>query len=221
MSKYKFILILIMVFCICGSAFANPLKAEFKSITGTVEIKTPAGNWTPISSALDTGVVELKNGVMISTGFQSEARIEMGSSVLQLESFTRINLIELVESDGYEHIEMSIVYGRVRGELTPMPGNLCVYSIHSSEISIEISGGIFEATAMNVKVYRGKAVFTGNDNASRITITEAGIAPPALSPKDQRGNMVTPTVAGEGGRATVPLSPSLSSGGGGSIGIKL
>jgi hypothetical protein len=214
MSKYEksifMPLVTLMIFCVCGVSFANPLSAEFKSITGTVEIKPSGGNWTLVSSALDTSVLEpLKDGTTISTGFQSGARIEIGSSILELESLTRISFIRLTENDGYEHIEMSITYGRVRGELTPLPGDLCMYKIHSGESSIQISSGIFEADAMNVKVYRGIAVFTGNNNASRLTLTEEGIPPPPLSEKyGNAADQVTPTIAGEGGRASVPLPPS-------------
>ncbi len=106
------IMMLLLVMCSFVMVYAG--EARLVSVSGTVEVREPGGEWTPVSGG------ELVSGrSMISTGFGSRAKVELGGMTLNLQPLTRVVIDSLGEEKDVASTQVSLQTGRVRASRPP------------------------------------------------------------------------------------------------------
>ncbi|MCK5198113.1 MAG: hypothetical protein KAR21_07170, partial [Spirochaetales bacterium] len=108
MKKYILTGILLVL---AASLFAANITAVVKDISGKVEIMVPGGSWQKAAAGM-----EIEEGCSISTGFKSEAVLELGPSQLVVKQLTRMKLEELVEKEGTISTGLNLRVGKIKAE---------------------------------------------------------------------------------------------------------
>lgn len=154
----KHSLIVISILILAGSGwnlFAQTPTARIREITGTVEIKAPAGNWVPAQTGMN-----IEKATMISTGFKSSAVLSLGDSILTVRPLTRLSLEEISASQGDEKVGLYLQTGRIRAEVIPPPGSKTDFTVRSPTATASVRGTIFEFDGINLWVIEGKIFLT-------------------------------------------------------------
>ena len=137
-KKVKIIYILLTL------AFVFPVTAESALVTfvkGKVEISS-ANGWMPVKvgdmlNASDT----------ISTGFQSEAKIEYNGSVMALGALTRITIDKLSSNSTKDDVSVYLSTGAVRSKVNHSQNKRISYSVKSPVAVASVRGTDFLVTA--------------------------------------------------------------------------
>ena len=169
-------LIVIMVL-VCTS----PLMAAegvFKEVSGKVEYQLPGGSWRKASVGVTVPV-----GARISTGFNSEASIELKSTLLKVRSLTRMSIEELVEEEGVISTDLNLKVGRVRAEVKSTQGIRHDFRLRSPYSTAAVKGTLFEYDGVNIIVYDGTVRYSnvynigGNVSGGENSSTDGGDDP--------------------------------------------
>ena len=88
----KVFLFLILAAILLYPAFST--DAVIKEISGKVEIKKAGGSWVTATNGMTVPA-----GATISTGFRSNAVLDLGSSILEIKPLTRMTLEDLEKLD--------------------------------------------------------------------------------------------------------------------------
>lgn len=124
MRKIK-TLIAAAVFVILGAnAFAADATVTF--VSGKVEVQR-GKSWVALNKG-DT----LSKSDMISTGFQSEAKIKLMDSVLYLGPVTRITLEELSSTGNKDNVNVYLKTGTVRSQVKHVDNKRVDYKVHTA-----------------------------------------------------------------------------------------
>jgi hypothetical protein len=144
------------------SAFAQSPRAVIRELRGTVETKA-AG-----SSVWQTAVVgqELERETILSTGFRSEAALDLGSSILRVRPLTCLSLAEITATADADRIEIYLRVGRIRAEVTPPAGGTVDFTIRSPIAVASVRGTSFEFDTVTLMVDEGTVSFSGADNTA-------------------------------------------------------
>jgi hypothetical protein len=133
--------------------------AYIREFSGTVEVKAPgASAWRAARIgeriSLDT---------LISTGFRSTARIDVGDSTVLVRPLSRLSLEGLQTIQNTESVRLYVETGRVRAEVTPPSGGTIDFAVRSPMVSASVRGTSFAFDGVNVNVDEGTVYFTGGD----------------------------------------------------------
>lgn len=104
-------LLLVTASIFAGQAFAAPLEAKVKSVTGKVERKEST-SWVALKAG-DT----LKSGDVISTGFDSQAVLIVGESTVTVKALTRLTLAQLMASNTKDKASIVLDSGSVKASV--------------------------------------------------------------------------------------------------------
>ncbi len=104
-------LLLVTASIFASQAFAAPLEAKVKSVTGKVERKVST-SWV----ALKVGDT-LKSGDVISTGFDSQAVLTVGESTVTVKALTRLTLSQLMASSTKDKTSIVLDSGSVKASV--------------------------------------------------------------------------------------------------------
>lgn len=153
----KCILLLISVFSIT-SVYAETAKLTYAK--GKVEIYRN-DKWIP----LNVGDL-LKDSDTISTGFQSEAKIEYNGSIMALGALTRISLEKLASSETKDDVSIYLKTGSVRSKVSHPQSKKVSYVVKTPIAVASVRGTDFTVTASgHVFCSDGAvAVYTNKDN---------------------------------------------------------
>jgi hypothetical protein len=213
--------LLSMFIVFSGRAFADGFTAVIRECTGNVEVKTLGSDWVPARPGMS-----LEGSSLISTGFKSNAVLDIGNSAVIVRPLTRLSLDELAALGTDEQIGLALLAGRVHADVKPPAHGNVDFEILSPIITASVRGTSFDFSTINLVVYSGVVLFTGGDrttvivtpgkvavidsqgrSASPVTVAEqtlthtgagAAIEPPIVS------GPVSPVVAGPGGVIKVP-----------------
>jgi len=95
------------------SGLEAQVQAVVKEVSGKVEVKASgASTWLPAKAGL-----KLAKGSFVSTGFNSTALLELGSSLLSVKPLTRMQLEELIAKEGTVSTELFLKVGKVKAEV--------------------------------------------------------------------------------------------------------
>jgi hypothetical protein len=170
-------------------------------MTGTVEIKTGgSADWVPAQQ----GDV-LEAATIISTGFKSTAILVIGNSILTIRPLTCLSLEEIINLNDTETVNVRLLTGRVRAEITPPSGGKTNFTMKSPITVASVRGTIFDIDTVNLRVSEGIVRFesTGERPGSRPVLVGAGQS----SRVDAgTGRAVDPITAAETERA-LPVLP--------------
>lgn len=121
------------IFCVC--LFAEP--AEVVSVKGKVEV-CRGDEWIPLNVG-DT----VKQSEVISTGFQSEAKIKMGDSILQLGALSRVTLETLSSGSTKDVVDVYLNTGAVRSKVTHTSDKKISYTVRNPIAVASVRGTEF------------------------------------------------------------------------------
>lgn len=124
MKRFRNLLIVLLVTVIGASLYAQDATVTF--VSGKVEVQR-GGSWV----ALNKGDRVSKSD-MISTGFQSEAKIKIIDSVLYLGPVTRITLEELSSQGDQDNVNVYLKTGTVRSQVRHVDNKRVNYQVHTA-----------------------------------------------------------------------------------------
>ena len=101
----------LMVLLLSGTALFAQTQAVLKEASGKVEVQTSGGTWQPARIGM-----QISLGTTISTGFNSSAVLDLGTSVLSVKPLTRMRLDHLLEQGGTVQTELFLRVGKVNAE---------------------------------------------------------------------------------------------------------
>jgi hypothetical protein len=146
-----------MKLCIaCAVIFLTvlaPLAAQSATITavrGKVQVKALTGPWQ--IAAVGT---ELSLGSTVSTGFKSEARIDVGDSELIVRPLTRMRLEELVKKEAAQKTSLYLNVGRVSARVKTAEGLQHDFELRSPVSTAAVRGTDFDYDGFALLVREG------------------------------------------------------------------
>jgi hypothetical protein len=155
-------LLVIVLVITSGAAWAQSPRAVIRELRGTVETKAPgAAEW----QAAAVGQ-ELERETLVSTGFKSEAVIELGDSTLLARPLTRLTLGEIAAAAGSDRIEVQLRTGRIRADVRPPAGGAVDFTVRSPMATASVRGTSFEFDTFTLRVDEGTVSFSGADNTA-------------------------------------------------------
>ena len=163
----KYILVILILFM--GTFLFADITAVVKDISGKVEIKVPGGSWEKASEGM-----KIEEGYMISTGFRSEAVLELGASQVIVKQLTRMELSELVEKEGTVRTGLNLRVGKIKAQVRTTAGLRQDFRLTSPVSTAAVRGTSFEYDGINLKVLEGSVEFTNKRGQKRLV--PAGVA---------------------------------------------
>jgi hypothetical protein len=140
----------------------SQLQARVEEVTGKVELKAPGEEWTAAREGM-----ELSAGTTISTGFGSQAVLDLGASTLLVQQLTRMRLDELVEKEGTVNTELFLRVGKVRAEVKTTAGLKQDFTLRSPVSTAAVRGTRFDFDGFSVDVFDNAVLFTNLFNQGR------------------------------------------------------
>lgn len=156
------------------------LDGRITEVRGKVEVRSGFGSWRTAR----VGDV-LPQGATISTGFNSRAEINLGSSVVQVSQLTRMTLEELAEEQGTRTTSLNLKVGRVKAEVKTTEGISHNFKLKSAVSTAAVRGTSFSYDGENLEVEEGTVAMQNKAGQSRSVgagegtqVTGGGLAPP-------------------------------------------
>jgi hypothetical protein len=159
MRKIFIILVLIIISASYLSAAAQ--KGVVSSATGKVQYRIKGSTWIDVSNGMQIPI-----GAVISTGFKSEAVLDLGSSELLIKQLTRMSIQELSENNKIVRTDLNLRLGRIRANVKTSKGLKHNFTIKTPVSTAAVRGTRFSFDEVNIKVEEGKVVFSNKNNHS-------------------------------------------------------
>ncbi len=148
----KMIIAALAVLFTCSSVFAANAKVTY--VKGKVEVSRGT-EWV----ALKVGDV-VNEAETISTGFQSEARLNYNGSVMAVPALSRVTLESLQSSGSKDLVSLKVDTGAVRSRVTHTEGKRIEYSARTSVAVASVRGTDFAVFANGMaQVYAGAVAY--------------------------------------------------------------
>lgn len=163
----KYLLVILILFTV-SFLFAD-ITAVVKDVSGKVEIKVPGGSWKRATEGM-----KIEEGYYISTGFRSEAVLELGSAQVIVKQLTRMELTELVEKEGTVRTGLNLRVGKIKAQVRTTAGLRQEFRLTSPVSTAAVRGTSFEYDGVNLKVLEGSVEFTNRRGQRRLV--PAGVA---------------------------------------------
>ena len=161
-------LLLISILFLCAVLILSAAdRAVITKVKGKVEIKPPGGSWTPAGTGH-----EISSGTAISTGFNSGATLDLGSSEIQVRQLTRISLNELVEQQGTIKTDLGLRIGKIRAEIKDVEGLKHDFTIRSAVSTASVRGTIVEGEDGEEWSGEGGTYVVTTDTGEEIIVTQ-------------------------------------------------
>lgn len=142
---------------VAALVIASPLLAQTAKVvrvSGKVEIMRPRGEWV----AAGVGD-EFPLGTTISTGFRSQALIEVASAQLTVLALTRLTIQELLQTDTSVTTTLSLDTGKVRAQVRTAPGQTADFKLRSPVSTAAVRGTDFYFDGYRLDVIEGVVQF--------------------------------------------------------------
>jgi hypothetical protein len=149
------------------SVWANESLATIREVKGRVEIKSSGGEWALAS----VGAVLAKDTV-VSTGFNSQAIIALGDSVLTVKPITRLTLEDIVRQEGSESVRLYLLAGRVKAEVHAPVGGKTDFKVKSPTATASVRGTELTFDTHSLEVLNGVVEFTGASGGPAVQVAQ-------------------------------------------------
>lgn len=154
---------IILAICILAAAAASAQStAVIRDVTGKVEIQAPQAGW--VSARVGMTV---SRGTTISTGFNSRALLDLGSSVLSVQPLTRLRLEELLEKKGTVQTDLFLRVGKVNAQVKSTAGVTQDFKLRSPVSTAAVRGTGLEYDGYDVAVQEGMVYYFNLLNQGR------------------------------------------------------
>ena len=138
---------------------ATALDARVTSVTGKVELRIPGEAWRPV----EVGTI-VPVQATLSTGFNSQAELEVGPAILQVRPLTRLSIEELIAQEDSVESELNLQVGRIRAELRTTEGVRSEFRVRSPIATAAVRGTSFEFDGVNIQVDTGSVQLANQFN---------------------------------------------------------
>lgn len=129
----KFVLIGAL-FCIL-SAYAFADNATVTAVKGKVEVSHGDDNWVALKVGDTVGESDI-----VSTGFQSEAKIKYNGSIMLMGALTRVTLSQLSSTATKDNVDVFLNTGAVRSKVTHTADKKIDYKVRSQVAVASVRG---------------------------------------------------------------------------------
>lgn len=157
MRRGLFILLLLTVTVFCAFSQNSRMNGVIRELTGDVELKRAGASAFVRARAGDT----LAADTIVSTGFKSNAIIEVGSSSIAVRPLTRLTLAEIQSVSDTETVNVRLQTGRVKVDVKPAAGTRSNFTVQSPSATASVRGTSFEFDAFNLTVNEGMVAYQG------------------------------------------------------------
>jgi hypothetical protein len=178
MSNKQRTTVLMLVFLLILPTAIFAAEGVFTAVSGKVEYQLPGRGWQKASTG-----TRIPTGAMISTGFKSEASLEIDSALLLIKPLTRMRIDELVQKEGVISTDLHLRVGRVRANVKAIEGLQNEFKLTSPVSTAAVRGTSFEYDGVNVQVFSGSVRLGNRFNiGGLVSAGESGSAPGAGTP---------------------------------------
>ena len=154
--KLSFKFLPLLAFAVFAGFSASALEAKFVSIEGKVEI-LEGGMWIPV----EEGDIIQERGVVISTGFKSNAVVSVKGTNFTLGPLTRITIENMVA------IQIYIDSGSLKANVSSSDGRKVGFKVRSAVATASVRGTEFKVTSSGrLSVTQGLVSFGGPEASS-------------------------------------------------------
>jgi hypothetical protein len=152
----KRVSLIVLLAFVLGLPLYSLVDAVVVEVSGKVEVKPPGEAWLTAAAGMT-----IEPGAVISTGFRSQALLEVGESTLQVKQLTRMQLEELVQREGLQTTQLFLRVGKIRADVKTAEGLRHDFQLRSPVSTAAVRGTIFEYDGIRLNVERG-LVFLAN-----------------------------------------------------------
>jgi hypothetical protein len=138
------------------------ITAVVEETSGKVEIRLPGSNWATARVGM-----EVPTGATISTGFNSEAILAIGDSVLTVDPLTRMGVEELLQSEGVVKSSLRLNVGRVSADVQTAEGLQSDFQVKSPLSTASVRGTVFSFNGTTIEVSEGVVTITNSLGQTR------------------------------------------------------
>ncbi len=136
------------------------LSGTVVSVTGKVEVQTATG-W----EALSTGD-EVQSGRVISTGFRSQAIIQIAGSSIVVNQLSRLTLEQLAETNDSHESEVFIDLGSISADVQTSQNKRVGFVVNTPVATASVRGTQFDMSISTLNVNRGLVDYNGKKGKS-------------------------------------------------------
>lgn len=182
--KLSFKFLPLLAFAVFAGFSASALEAKFVSIEGKVEI-LEGGMWIPV----EEGDIIQERGVVISTGFKSNAVVSVKGTNFTLGPLTRITIENMVAMENKDSTQIYIDSGSLKANVSSSDGRKVGFKVRSAVATASVRGTEFKVTSSGrLSVTQGLVSFGGPESSSaeisKIEDNSTDIAPAEESNAD-------------------------------------
>jgi len=139
----KLVLIASLFFVLSAYSFAE--NATVTAVKGKVEVSHGDDNWI----ALKVGDTVSESDI-VSTGFQSEAKIKYNGSIMLMGALTRVTLSQLSSTSSKDNVDVFLNTGAVRSKVTHTSDKKVEYKVRSQVAVASVRGTEFIVRANGI-----------------------------------------------------------------------
>ncbi len=144
----------VLVLALAPSLFSQS-SVVLKGATGKVEVKAPGGAW--VAAAAGT---KIAMGAYISTGFNSTAVLDLGTSTITVAPLTRMQIQDLVARPGTVSTSVFLKVGKVHAEVKSVEGTRQDFTLKGPQATAAVRGTEFDFDGLTVNVVNGVVQFS-------------------------------------------------------------
>jgi hypothetical protein len=166
-------LILIFVFC-----FSLNAAITLKTYKGLVQLKM-RGQTTWQKPEIG---MEIPRGTLISTGFHSNAAIQIENSLVEVKQLTQISVDDLAKTKQRIKSDLYLSFGKVKAKVTKLPTTKTEFKIRSAICTASVRGTEFDfgnnilkvidGTVQLTSVHGFEALLQGNEQGQALYLGE-------------------------------------------------
>ena len=177
-------------------AFSLGAQGVVTNVKGKVELQNPGELWAP--AEIDA---EVSLNSQISTGFNSQATIELNKNIVTVRTLTRMSLGAYTQKEGLTTTTLRLTAGRVRVNVNYTEDRKKDFKVQSAVATASVRGTVFEFDGLRLEVEDG-IVQMVNLRGQEIIITKGGAT---VIKKDAQ--MTTPKEQDEAQSKVVMVAP--------------
>ena len=140
-------MICVCIACLVISAFAFAEDGVVEDVNGNVKVKGPATAWEAAQPGMEVGMADT-----VSTGFRSNATVDLEPSSVYIKQLTRMVLEELVKSEGAVTTKVFLNVGSLSANVRAAEGLKQDFTVRSPIATTAVRGTQFEFDGITVKV---------------------------------------------------------------------
>lgn len=197
--KLSFKFLPLLAFAVFAGFSASALEAKFVSIEGKVEI-LEGGMWIPV----EEGDIIQERGVVISTGFKSNAVVSVKGTNFTLGPLTRITIENMVAMENKDSTQIYIDSGSLKANVSSSDGRKVGFKVRSAVATASVRGTEFKVTSSGrLSVTQGLVSFGGPEASSaEVAKSEDNSTDVASSEESNAGTVASANETSDGNVAT-------------------